>query len=296
MNSLTSTDPLWERCWLTSRNGAERWCVLFWWCWRLNLFGTLNQSTFHAGIVAGIAPYRQSGPRWCGRWETSVGGQSSNAITIIKVSYLVRIYAGHEPETCHSDWWVELAELVGYFRDRNCRKVNSAKLGNIGKEDFRRGHFDVIRKKTAALFKGQFAEWSCISRSRAGRGNESWIVRWNDWYCLPDKGHFDYFESPELGKPTGNDMLEGKLTLPCLSVLEPDGDDSLKQTALKIRSLEASKEEIANFVETVKRGGWTCHPHDVRVRDKGMNWSSRFGRFQPERSIDGLYRLSGIER
>ena len=31
--------------------------------------------------------------------------------------------------------------------------------------------------------------------------------------------------------------------------------DSLKQTALKIRSLEASKEEIANFVETVKEKG-----------------------------------------
>ena len=39
-------------------------------------------------------------------------------------------------------------------------------------------------------------------------------------------------------------------------VLNQTGDDSLKQTALKIRSLEASKEEIAAFVETVKeRGG-----------------------------------------
>ena len=66
---------------------------------------------------------------------------------------------------------------------------------------------------------------------------------------------FDYFESPELGKPTGNDMLEGKLTLPALYVLNQTGDDSLKQTALKIRSLEASKAEIADFVETVKEKG-----------------------------------------
>lgn len=30
---------------------------------------------------------------------------------------------------------------------------------------------------------------------------------------------FDYFDNKEIGKPTGNDMLEGKLTLPALYVL-----------------------------------------------------------------------------
>mgnify|MGYP001136168205 FL=1 len=30
---------------------------------------------------------------------------------------------------------------------------------------------------------------------------------------------FDYYENKEIGKPTGNDMLEGKLTLPALYVL-----------------------------------------------------------------------------
>lgn len=30
---------------------------------------------------------------------------------------------------------------------------------------------------------------------------------------------FDYFEDEKIGKPTGNDLREGKITLPLLSVL-----------------------------------------------------------------------------
>ena len=43
---------------------------------------------------------------------------------------------------------------------------------------------------------------------------------------------FDYNPSDSLGKPSGNDMKEGKLTLPALYVLNAFNDESMKKLAL----------------------------------------------------------------
>lgn len=74
---------------------------------------------------------------------------------------------------------------------------------------------------------------------------------------------FDYFDNEELGKPTGNDMMEGKLTLPALHVLNTCADEVKKELALRIRSLSASKEEIAGFVDYVKQEGGIAYAEKV---------------------------------
>lgn len=83
---------------------------------------------------------------------------------------------------------------------------------------------------------------------------------------------FDYFENEALGKPTGNDMLEGKLTLPALYVLNEKADKEKRELALRIRSLDASREEIASFVSYVKEEGGIAHADKVMrdYRDKAL--------------------------
>ena len=49
---------------------------------------------------------------------------------------------------------------------------------------------------------------------------------------------FDYSESKEIGKPTGNDMVEGKLTLPALHVLNTVKDKTAEEIAVKIKNGE----------------------------------------------------------
>ena len=38
---------------------------------------------------------------------------------------------------------------------------------------------------------------------------------------------FDYYDSKEIGKPTGNDMVEGKLTLPVIYALNSTGNEQM---------------------------------------------------------------------
>ena len=66
---------------------------------------------------------------------------------------------------------------------------------------------------------------------------------------------FDYFESKEIGKPTGNDMLEGKLTLPALYVLNTTTDAWAQEMALRVKAGTATVDEITRLIEFIKQNG-----------------------------------------
>ena len=66
---------------------------------------------------------------------------------------------------------------------------------------------------------------------------------------------FDYFESKEIGKPTGNDMLGGKLTLPVLYALNNTKDKIAEEIAVKVKNGEATPDEIARLIAFAKENG-----------------------------------------
>lgn len=117
-------------------------------------------------------------------------------------------------------------------------------------------YFEVIDKKTAALFAA-CAEAGAVSAgatevqvdvSRRFGETVGMIFQIKD-------DLFDYFPSDEVGKPWGNDMREGKLTLPALYVLNHVADEKMRRIALRVRSLQASEEEIASLIAFVKDNG-----------------------------------------
>lgn len=258
-DSLTSTDPLLGEvlAYIKKRSGKMMRPILV--MLTAKLFGTLNESTFHAALSLELLHTAslvhddvvdESDKR---RGQSSVNAIYNNKVSVLVGDYMLATSLKHAALTGK----VELVELVATL-GQELSEGEILQLGNIGKEDFsEEAYFDVIRKKTAALFKASSQSGAVSVGAVQEEVMKAGLLGEMIGIAFQIKDDiFDYFESPELGKPTGNDMLEGKLTLPALYVLSQTGDDSLKQTALKIRSLEASKEEIASFVETVKeRGG-----------------------------------------
>lgn len=116
-------------------------------------------------------------------------------------------------------------------------------------------YFYKIGCKTAALF-----EAACKSGMAAGRGSEDDIAA---------LGHFGYafglafqivddildFTSDEttLGKPAGNDLRQGTITLPLIYAVENGGSSLLREI---IDMPDATDEQIARAVtEVIERGG-----------------------------------------
>lgn len=100
-------------------------------------------------------------------------------------------------------------------------------LGEIEQIDTARSHnlseaayFNIIRSKTASLFRG------CVEvggyASGAPMEHLSKLMDYAEklGLCFQIKDDiFDYFDNKGLGKPTGNDLREGKVTLPLIYAL-----------------------------------------------------------------------------
>ena len=66
---------------------------------------------------------------------------------------------------------------------------------------------------------------------------------------------FDYDDTHDVGKPTGNDLREGKLTLPVIYALRQSNNEEMLEKAYKVRAQEATAEEIAELVAFTKQQG-----------------------------------------
>lgn len=117
-------------------------------------------------------------------------------------------------------------------------------------------YYDVIKQKTAALFEA----CSAIGALSAG-ADEEMIEKSKKFgqdlgiaFQIRDD-IFDYYDQAEIGKPTGNDMAEGKLTLPVIYAVNQAPDSEYFKLALKVKKGNVTAEEIAKLVKFTKDSG-----------------------------------------
>ena len=118
-------------------------------------------------------------------------------------------------------------------------------------------YFEVNRRKTASLF----ATCAQLGSLMAGASEEAAerMRRFGQLVGMCFQLRDDIFDltAPELlGKPVGNDMREGKLTLPALYALHHTDNQEMQQVARRVRSRQASQAEIEALTRfTLQNGG-----------------------------------------
>lgn len=184
------------------------------------------------------------------RGQQSVNSVYDNKLSVLVGDYILATCLKHASMTGN----IRLVKLVSDLgQDLSLGEV--MQLANLYSKEFSENdYFNVIRRKTAALFTaaakcGAVAVGASekVIESAASFGEMLGIA-----FQIKDD-IFDYFNDGNIGKPFGNDMIEGKLTLPAIYVLNKMNDESLNSIALRIREMKATKDEILSFVETVKK-------------------------------------------
>ena len=127
-------------------------------------------------------------------------------------------------------------------------------------------YYHIIRLKAASLFSAA-TRIGAIS-SGADDDAVSQMDRLGDiiGLCFQIRDDiFDYYDN-DTGKPSGNDMLEGKLTLPVLYTLNSTNDEALLAIAAKVRAGTATADEIATLVRATKEQGGISYANDQMER------------------------------
>lgn len=185
------------------------------------------------------------------------GQASVNAIYNNKVAVLVGDYILSTALLCVSLTHNEL--IIRYLAElgRTLSNGEILQLTNISSDEISEDvYYQVIKQKTAALFEaccaiGAISAGLPESRVEAARlfGSNLGVI-----FQIRDD-IFDYYDSSEIGKPTGNDMAEGKLTLPVIRAVNTSGDEEMRRLAMKVKAGTVSAEEIARLVAFTKANG-----------------------------------------
>lgn len=127
-------------------------------------------------------------------------------------------------------------------------------------------YYEVVRKKTASLFSA-CAEMGALLAAPEDAGYVYTMKRFGMLLgiCFQLRDDiFDFDRTHDVGKPVGNDMKEGKLTLPVIHAAHKSTE--VAALAVKVRRMEATEAEISRLVDlTIEAGGMVYA--NVAMRD-----------------------------
>ena len=191
----------------------------------------------------------ESGER---RGQASLNATYNNKVAVLVGDYLLSTALLLVAYTGNKQIVQYLAELGRTLASGEILQLSNIRSQGISEDVY----YQVIRQKTAALF-----EACCAIGALSAGAAEAGIVAAKEFGCnlgmifqIRDD-IFDYFESADIGKPTGNDMAEGKLTLPVIYALNTVGDEAMFALARKVKEGTVTADEIAVLVDFTKKNG-----------------------------------------
>ncbi len=222
------------------------------------LFGEVSQSTLHAAVslellhTASLVHDDVVDDSIERRGQASVNALYNNKVSILVGDYLLATcliqaaFSGNQ----------EVIKVVSCL-GQDLSEGELLQLSNVSNSEIsEQVYFDVIRKKTAALFAACTQSAALSSGASAEQVQIARLLGEYIGICFQIKDDiFDYYENPEVGKPTGNDMREGKLTLPAIYALNNAGGPVGKELADKVKSGVATNDEIVRLMDFSKQNG-----------------------------------------
>ena len=191
----------------------------------------------------------ESGER---RGQASVNATYNNKVAVLVGDFILSTALLHVSYTGHQRIIEYLAELGRTLAAGEILQLSNIQNQAISEEVY----YQVIKQKTAALFEacaaiGAMSGGATQEEMQKARqfGQHLGIM-----FQIRDD-IFDYFDSKEIGKPTGNDMTEGKLTLPVIYALNTTDFESMLTLAKKVKAGTVNQDEIAVLVEFTKQQG-----------------------------------------
>ena len=194
------------------------------------------------------------------RGQASVNASYNNKVAVLVGDYILSTALQRVSLTKDSVIIKALAELGRTLSKGEILQLTNFENDGISEEIY----YKIIESKTASLFKC-CAEMGAIS-AHAGEEQIAAAMEFGRIIGIIFQIRddiFDYYDSKEIGKPTGNDMAEGKITLPAIFALNKTQDKEMLALAKKVKNRSISTDEITVFIEFTKKNGGIEYAEEV---------------------------------
>lgn len=186
------------------------------------------------------------------RGQASVNASYNNKVAVLVGDYILSTSLLHVSYTGNQRIIEYLAELGRTLAAGEILQLSNIQNQEISEEVY----YQVIKQKTAALFEACAAIGALSGGASDAQVLEAKMFGQNLGIMFQIRDDiFDYYDSKEIGKPTGNDMAEGKLTLPVIYALNNTDFESMHTLAKKVKAGTINTDEIAVLVEFTKQQG-----------------------------------------
>jgi len=187
------------------------------------------------------------------RGQKSVNALLDNKAAVLVGDFLLSKALFHAAQTGSQQVVTWVSELGQTLSDGELHQLANLDKTEVSEDDY----FEVIRKKTASLF-----ETCALAGALLGGGESADIDRMARFgrsmgLCFQMRDDLlDFDNQHDTGKPAGNDLKEGKLTLPVIHALLSGASKPMMDLAIKVRRGEASQPEIDRLLTyTLEKDG-----------------------------------------
>lgn len=229
-------------------------------------FGPVNDNVLHSAVTLELLHTAslshddvidESNER---RGAASVNALFGNKASILTGDYLLSRSLHEAALTGNVEIVDVVAKLGGTLAEGEIRQLHNLQEATASEESY----FEIIRHKTAALFEACGRLGALAAETPAEKVEICAKLGELIGICFQIRDDiFDYFDSSIIGKPTGSDMREGKLTLPVIFALKNNSNAEIDALAKKVLECKADEESINRLVEFTKTAGGIAYANSV---------------------------------
>lgn len=190
------------------------------------------------------------------RGKPAIHTRWSNKIAILSGDYILSRSLTTAVNTDNLQILKAIANIGTQLSDGEILQLNNAEITDSSVSDY----FTIIRKKTALLFS-TCTEVGGLSTGMSPEGLIH-LKLYGEYLgiCFQLKDDiFDYYENLELGKPTGNDIRDGKITLPLIYALQHSSSSLKDQIISWIDNKDFSTDNIQVMTQFAHENGGIDH-------------------------------------
>ncbi len=157
-----------------------------------------------------------------------------------------------------------LSDAVKKMSEGELLQLEKSRLLNITEEDY----FSIIKNKTASLLASACAAGAFSASQDEDLTEKLRLFGENTGIAFQIKDDLFDYGSEDVGKPTGNDIREKKLTLPLIYTLKTVSAETRRKLIYIIKNKNKDKSSVQLVIDEVKKAGGIQYAEEVMATYK----------------------------